>query len=364
MRLHVELRRAQLERTGMAAGEADRVARQRFGNPLRLREQSMDTLRLRWIEQLGRDVRVGARTLVKNPGFAAAAILTLALATGATTAIFSVVNGVVLRPLPFDEPERLVKINGRMWREDRTGEPDPMGGPLALPEFEAYRKSTSLEAIAGYEITTRLLSGSSGLERLTAASLDREAFAMLGVDAIEGRTFRPDDGDDVAVISARLWEDRFQRDRSIVGRVVTLDNRPFTIVGVMPARFQFPYGSGSLMQGTTPESRTDVWVPMGQPRLSAAAPVRRGRVQTVGRLRQRGNAGGSPGGTAGHRRAGRSASIAPGPPPRMSESTSRSSRSATSSLRRCGKRSGCCSPPSAWSSPRPAPAWRTCCSRA
>ena len=188
MRLHVELRRSQLERTGMAADEADRVARQRFGNPMRLREQSMDALRWRWIEQLGGDVRVGARTLVKNPGFAAAAILTLALATGATTAIFSVVNGVVLRPLPFDEPERLVKINGRMWREDRTGEPDPMGGPLALPEFEAYRKSTSLEAIAGYEITTRLL------QRILRTGTAHRGFARpRGLrDAGRRRDRRPD----------------------------------------------------------------------------------------------------------------------------------------------------------------------------
>jgi putative ABC transport system permease protein len=284
MRLHVELRAEALRNQGLAAPAARDAARRRFGNPLRLREESMDAWRWTWPEHFGQDLRFGARTLLKNPGFAATAVLTLALATGATTAIFSIVNGVLLRPLPFDDPERLVKINGRMWREDRGGGPDPMSGPLPALERDAFGRSNALENIAGYEVTTRLLHGATGVERLNAALVEPELFSLLGVDARLGRTFRSDDAADVVVISARFWEQRFNRDVSLPGRVVSLDGRPFTVIGVMAESFQFPYRSGSLMQGTTPESRTDAWIPLVR-QQTPDGPVRRGRLHTVARLK-------------------------------------------------------------------------------
>jgi putative ABC transport system permease protein len=239
-----------------------------------------------WLDELAQDVRFGARTLVRNPAFAATAILTLALATGATTAIFSVVNGVVLRPLPFPDPDRLVQVYGRNWREDRGGAPDPVTGPVASPELEAFEtQSTLFEGFAAYEANTRHLDGPGGLERLNAVLADANLFSVLGVQPIAGRAFRPDDGVRVAVIGERLWRERFDRNPATVGSAVTLDGRVFTIVGVMSESFQFPYRAASLLPGTLPESRTDVWIPIEPVRTSAAGALRQGRLRVIARLK-------------------------------------------------------------------------------
>jgi predicted permease len=284
MRLHLELRRRRLERDGAAGDAAQEAARRRFGNRLRLREDAMEAWSWIRLEQLGQDLRFGARALIKSPGFAAVTILTLALATGASTAIFSVVNGVILRPLPFRDPDALVQVYGRNWREDRGGEPDPMTGLLAAPEQAAFARSRSLEGLAAYYVNTVLLRGTSGVERLNAAIVDADTFGLLGVDAVVGRTFRADDPMDVAVVSERLWRERFGRDSSIAGTIATIDDRPVTIVGVMPSTFQFPYRAASLLPGTQPESRTDVWLPLPPRGDAAGASPRRGRLHAVARL--------------------------------------------------------------------------------
>ena len=227
-----------------------------------------------WAGQFAQDVRFATRDLWRHRGFAATAILTLALATGATTAIFSVVNGVLLRPLPFRDPDRLVTVSGRNWREDR-GAPDALTGPVAGRELTAYNVSGSFEGFAAYDVTTTLLQGDAGLERLNAARTELTLFSVLGADALAGRTFQPGDPLDVAVISESLWRRRFDRDPAAIGRRITLDGAPFTIVGVMPARFQFPFRSASLLPGALPESRTEVWFPTS----------RRGRSPVVARLK-------------------------------------------------------------------------------
>jgi putative ABC transport system permease protein len=233
-----------------------------------------------WREQLAQDVRFGARALRRNPGFAATAVLTLALGLGATTAIFSILNGVLLRPLPFAEPERLVQLYGRAWREERAAAPDPLDGPLAAAELDEYaRQSTSFEGFASYGLSTRHLSSGGEPERLTAVVADSTVFTLLGVAAILGRTFRPGDPADVVVISARLWRRRFDADPALPGRTVTLDGRTFTVLGVMGDRFQFPYGAASALPGALPESRTDLWVPR------EPTTPRRGRAHAIARLK-------------------------------------------------------------------------------
>jgi putative ABC transport system permease protein len=240
----------------------------------------------RWLEQLGQDVRFGARTLRKNPGFAATVVLTLALATGATTAIFSVVNSVLLRPLPFGEPDRLVQVYGRNWREDRGGPPDPVTGPVGSMELEEFAKqSTTVEAFAGYTLTTRHLQGPAGVERLTAVMADGGFFSLLGVEAMVGRSFRAEDPPDVTVVSAGLWRRRFDGDRSLPGKTLMLNGRTVTVVGVMPDRFQFPYGAASGMPGALTESRTDLWVRLPPLREAATGQLRRGRVNVTARLK-------------------------------------------------------------------------------
>ncbi len=240
----------------------------------------------KWLEQLVQDVQFGVRTLRKSPGFTAATILTLALATGATTAIFSIVQGVVLRPLPFDDPDRLVQVFGRIWAEDHDGIPDPLTGAVGPPELEQFEtQSTTFDGFAGYEVTTRHLSGPSGPERLTAVMSDRTLFSVLRARAIEGRAFDVSDPLDVVVISESLWERRFGRKRLDPNTTIALDGRPHTLLGVMPAGFQFPYRAASLMAGALPEARTDVWVPM--PSLRAGdGTLRRGRVSVVARMKK------------------------------------------------------------------------------
>ena len=200
--------------------------------------------------------------LLKSPAVTIVGIVTLALATGATTAIFSVLNGVVLRPLPFGEPERLVQVYGRDWAEDRGATPDPVRGPVHPRDLEAFiRTSKSFDGFSAYDVTTLHVEAASGTERLSAFSADANLFSVLGVQAVLGRTFGPDDPQHVAVVSRRLWRERFAEDPSLPGRTLTLNGQVFTVLGVMPERFQFPYRAASLLPGAFSESRTDLWVP-------------------------------------------------------------------------------------------------------
>jgi predicted permease len=255
----------------------------RFGNARRLREDAVDVWGWQWLDHLGRDTRFAARTLVRSPGFAAMAILSLALATGATTAIFSVINGVLLRPLPFHEPDRLVQIFGSEWRQDRGVATDNMSAPIGREEIDAYRRSPQIAAMAAYGLSTAHLIGAGRLERLTSVETDLAFFDVLGVPALVGRVFTPADGPDVVVVSAGWWARQFGSDPTVAGRVVILNGRSVTILGVMPPSFQFPYGAGSVLPTALPEMRTDVWLPFPL-RDATGAPRRRGRTHVIARL--------------------------------------------------------------------------------
>ncbi len=238
-----------------------------------------------WLGQLGQDLRFGVRTLLRDRVFAVSAILTLGLATGATTAVFSLVNGLLLRPLPFPAAERLVSIHGRNWSEDRGASPDPMTAPVGSLEIEALQHSRSFEAIAGYFASTRHLESSGGVERVRIVAADRAFFDVLNVGPIVGRTFRSDDPSSVAVISERAWRQRFGGDPRVVERTVTLDGVVFSIVGVMPESFEFPYYRANSSVASMPsDGRTEVWVPLPPLRAAAGGKPRGGRVEVVARL--------------------------------------------------------------------------------
>jgi predicted permease len=278
MRLHMDLRSERIHSSGVSKDEAGLIARRRFGPPLRHREASVDVWGWRWLEQLVQDTRFAVRTLRKSPGFTATVVLTLALATGASTSIFSVVNGVILRPLPFASPEGLVKIYGRKYRVDQTT-PDPLDGPVDVIEMNEYvRQNTTFDGFTGHFLGTIHLDGADGPERFNSVSVLPNFFSILKVLPIVGRTFATDDGPDVVVISGRLWESRFARDPSLPGRAISIDGRPHTVIGVMPDDFQYPYQAASLMDGALHETRTDVWVP-------ANLPPNRGRVFVTARLK-------------------------------------------------------------------------------
>jgi predicted permease len=232
-----------------------------------------------WLEQAVQDVRYALRMLRRSPGFAAAAILTLSLATGATTAIFSVLDAVVLRPLPFPDPAQLVQVYGRTWVEER-GEPDSLNGPVGYTTVDAYRAQASgFDGFACYSVAVRHLdTGSGAPERLNAVIADTGLFSVLQVAPLLGRTFQPDDSPGVAVISARLWRERFGANAAALNQPIRLDGRTYTLVGVMPDRFQFPYRAASLVAAALPESRTDVWIPieLGRGRMSVVARMKPG----------------------------------------------------------------------------------------
>jgi putative ABC transport system permease protein len=197
---------------------------------------------------VSQDLRFGLRTLRKNLGFSIAAIGTLALGIGATTVIFSIVSGVLLRPLPFADPNRLVQLTEISSRDE--------AGPVIYPDLEVWRdQSTSFEAMAAYSTVSRNLQNVADPERVATVAAERSLFHTLGVEAIAGRTFLADDPPQVVVISEGFWKRHFGADPSAVGRKITFDGEGFTVIGVMPDRFQFPYRA----------TYTDAWIPWEAP---------------------------------------------------------------------------------------------------
>jgi putative ABC transport system permease protein len=226
------------------------TARRSFGNPTYVKETMRDMWTFNWLEMLGKDLRYAARTLRKSPAFAAVAVLTLALGIGANTAIFSVVNAVMLRPLPYPEPQRLVELWGNVKRVtvERRG--------TSFADYLDWKKeSQSFERMALFTGATLTLTGTDEPERLPAEFVGHGYFDMLGVEPQLGRIFRAEEDqvpqrDAVAVLSDGLWKRRFGGDRGIVGRPIQLDGRVYTIVGVASPRFR----------GV--EDSADLWLPV------------------------------------------------------------------------------------------------------
>ena len=220
MRLHLELRAAAHRRDGLQAEEAARQARLRFGNPLTFREEARDAWGLVKLERLAGDVRYAWRTLRKSRAFTATALVVLAVGIGANTAIYTVVRGVALRPLPFHEPDRLTFV----------GELSPTGRrePVAPANFvDLAQQSRTFESMAMHRGTRLILTGVPLVESVTGAHVSSSFFTVLGVQPQLGRTFLPqDDRSDaarVAMLSYAGWERLFSQDRGVVGRVIRLD---------------------------------------------------------------------------------------------------------------------------------------------
>jgi putative ABC transport system permease protein len=221
---------------------------------------------------VAQDLRHALRALGRAPGFAAVAVLTLALGIGANTAIFSVVDAVLLRPLPFPEPERLVMVRET---SPRTG---ASGIHLSPANFELLRaESAAFSALGAYSMASANLAGGGEPERLQAVQVSAGLLAALGVAPARGRLFAEDEDragrTQVAVLSDALWRRRFAADPGIVGRSLMLDGRAHTVVGVMPAGFRFPV-QGEAM---------DLWLPL-RPEVLAEHPRAR-FLRVVGRLR-------------------------------------------------------------------------------
>ncbi len=248
MRFHMEMRARSYAAEGLPEEEAASRARRAFGNSLLLRERTRDADVWTGLDALLQDVRHSFRMLRRSPGFTAAAVATLALGIGANTAVFSVVDAVLLRPLPYDEPDRLFVLY-QQHHEENVGR--TRAAPLDFLDWQ--QRSRSFAAMGAHIGTGFTLTGGGEPELVIGQLVSVELFDVLRVRPLLGRAFRPEENeagrDRVMLLSHGLWQRRFGGDAAIVGRTVVANGRPYTVVGVMPPGFDYP------------EKRYQLWVP-------------------------------------------------------------------------------------------------------
>ena len=239
LRFHLEMSAEAERRDGVAGTEAAREARLRLGSPDRVREDVRAAVGFPRAEALWRDLSLAARRLRHAPGFTLAATLTLALGIGATTALFALVDAVLLRPLPYPEPERLVS----MWEEE--GGSRTSVAPANIADYRV----PAIESLAAWHYAEMDLSGTGVPEALSGQAVGAEFFSVLGTGPVLGRPFlREEDragGDRVVILTDGLWRSRFAGDPAIVGRSIRLDREPHRVVGVLPPGFVAPGALGS-----------------------------------------------------------------------------------------------------------------------
>ncbi len=254
---HLAMRARYFEARGMSPDEARRAAAERFGDVARIGNQLRDHDRRRqqvhqrkeFMGDLAQDLTYGLRALRRSPGFSVVAILTIALGIGATTAIFSVISGVVLRPLPYVEPDRIVMV----WMDNtRQGIEKDIH---SYPNFNDYRsQNTVLSDMAGFGNASLTLTGGDEPQRIRGASAEASLFRVLRATPAIGRVFTSEEeetgNDGVIVLSHGLWERAFGGDRGVVGTTAQVNGRPRTVIGVMPPDFAFP------------AKDTEAWVPL------------------------------------------------------------------------------------------------------
>lgn len=247
MRQHLELKTRQNMAAGMSSEEAGYAAQRQLGNLTRMEEESRTSWGFPFLESLLQDVRYGLRGLRKAPGFTAVAAITLALGIGATTAIFSIVNTVLIRPLPYKDSARLAQIHtvSPMFPEFQLGE--------SKPDFDDIQAGThSFEAMAISQKKTTNLTAPGTPEEVDAANISANFFSLLGVSTALGRTFQPEDEErkngDVVLLSQHIWHERFGSDANVVGKTITLEEKLYTVIGVMPGNFESP-------------GKDDLWLP-------------------------------------------------------------------------------------------------------
>ncbi|MCP3137914.1 ABC transporter permease [Pyxidicoccus xibeiensis] len=285
LRFHLELRAEKLQREGLSPAEARETAQREFGDVERVRaecvrlghERAAEMKRSLFLDALAQDLRYALRTLRKAPAFALVAILTLALGIGSTTALFSVVRGVLLKPLPFPAPERVM----RLWQASPAlSSPRVSLSQNDLDDWKARQQSFSdigawwhVENMSGVD-----LSGLGDPEELSATYVTDGFFSTLGMAPQLGRAMLSEEHqaghDAVVVVSHEAWTRRFGADPSLVGRTLTLDGEPHTVVGVMPPSFTFP------------SEKMDVWLPLSRINERSIPRTRFNRfLNAVGRLK-------------------------------------------------------------------------------
>jgi predicted permease len=258
MREHLEEKIEELVAGGMPMEEARFAAQREFGNALRLREESWDVWGFKWLETLLQDVRFGLRQLRRNPGSTAVAVITLALGIGASTAIFSVVYSVMVNPYPYKGANRMVDftIMGKTKGDERDW--------YSLDEFRAIRDQNRVfDGVVGSDAVNRVLSGEGLPEIVLVTEMTGSAFRYFGVPPLLGRVFTSADAPrgkapaPVALLSFRFWKRHYGDARDVLGKTLRLDGKPYTIIGVLPARFAW---NGAEVYIPTDRSSEYVWI--------------------------------------------------------------------------------------------------------
>jgi putative ABC transport system permease protein len=256
---HVRLLTERYRRQGMTIEAATLAARRQFGNIALLTEDRRDMQTFPTIESLRADLIYAIRTLRKNPGFAAAAVVALALGIGANTAIFSVCNAVLFKPLPYAEPSRIVTL----WERQRDGTLSDVAPANFVDWRDASRSFSGMAAVSASSFASSfILGGQSEASRLAGGDVSSSFFSVLGVRFMLGRNFLPEEDrpgrNRVAILSYPAWRDRFGADRDIAGKAITLNDDSYTVVGVLPADFQF----GSTAADFQARRQADIWAPL------------------------------------------------------------------------------------------------------
>ncbi len=249
LHFHIDELANQLIAQGNAPDTARRNARLALGGPEQVKEMCRDARGTRWLEDLFQDFRYALRTLRQRPGFAAVAILTLALGSGATTVMFTVINGVLLKPLAYPEADRLISLHGKT---EKYGEQ----WGFSYPEFQDYqRASRTLGSVAAWTHGGGTVTRPGEPEYVFGRLISAELFSVLGVPLVEGRAFLPEEDQPgaapVAVISHSLWQRRFGGSRETIGQHLIFEGKSYTIVGIARAGFQM-------------DGEADIYTPLGQ----------------------------------------------------------------------------------------------------
>jgi putative ABC transport system permease protein len=271
---------------GMSPTDARHAALRKFGNVTLVKEDTHAVWSAVWIEQLWQDLRFGLRLLRKSPGFTVVAVLMLALGIGASTAVFSLVDVVLLKPLPFPQPERIVFP----WRLPRAGSGVSFDKyPWGRVDFLfVSNESKTFEALGAFQSDSFNLTGAGEPLRLDGLRASAGFFPSLGVAPALGRTFteqedRPGNEREV-VLGDHLWRERFGSDPGILGRVIQLNSAPYTVVGVMPRGFDFPHGN-EMPDAFTFAPHAELWVPLALNQTPTPIPFEPDELAVVGRLK-------------------------------------------------------------------------------
>jgi predicted permease len=274
MESHLVLQTDENLRAGMAPEEARRQARLRLGAVEAIREQFHAEEGLPFLETLLQDLRFAFRVLRKSPGFTAVAVITLALGIGANTAVFSIVYGVIFRPLPYPQPQQIVQLTESSPRG--TDEEDVTSQELQFLE----QRSSAFQYLAGYTVQGYNLGAGSKTERIKGLPVSADYFHVLGIKPFLGRDFLPEEnrgaGAHVAILSYGIWKRQTGGDPGIIGRTITLDDEPFSVIGVMPSGLEAT--ADPILPGAT-----DIWTPLA---LVARTAAQGQNVAVLGRIGQ------------------------------------------------------------------------------